>query len=125
MPQSDRVPLGLVQVQPLRTCLIQEKIGPAPTVKTEASPQVAAIPHAMATPKQVAEKCSWGPHCPICKNEEEHEEDWDDDRQKEPPRMYPQNNQHPQSQNIQHPHHKTLSTPSHLMYLTNTLNKSD
>ena len=53
---------------------------PAPTVKTEAPPQVAAILHAMVMPMQVAEKYSWGLHCPICKNEEEHEEDWDSDR---------------------------------------------
>ena len=48
---------------------------PAPTVKTEAPPQVAAIHHVMVMPKQVAEKCTWEPHCPICNNEEDHEED--------------------------------------------------
>ena len=47
--------------------------------------------------KQVAEECSWGPHCPICKNEEEHKEDRDGNKQKEQPRMCPQNTQHPQS----------------------------
>ena len=73
---------------------------PAPTVKTEAPSQVAAIPHVLVMPKQVAEKCLWGLHCPICKNEEEHEEDWDGDMQREQPRMCPQNNQQPQSQNI-------------------------
>ena len=48
---------------------------PAPTVKaekTEVLPQVSAIPHAMVLPKQnnrsIEEKCTWGPHCPICKN---------------------------------------------------------
>ena len=46
-------------------------------------------------PKQAKEKCSWGLHCPICKNEEEHEEDWDGDMQNQP-RMCPQNLQHPQ-----------------------------
>ena len=77
---------------------------PAPTVKTEAPPQIAAIPHAMVMSKQVVEKCTWGPHCPICKSEEEHgEKDWNGHRQKEQPRnQYPQNTQHPQSQNIQH-----------------------
>ena len=82
---------------------------PAPTVKTEASSQVAVIPHAMVMPKQVAEKCSWEPHCPISKNEEEHEEDWDGDMQREQAR----NQQCPQPQNIQHPSNKTLSTPNH------------
>ena len=76
---------------------------PAPTVKTEAPPQIAVIPHMMVMPKHVAEKCSWGLHCPICKNEEEHEEDWDYDRQKEQPRMHPQNTQQHQPQNIQQP----------------------
>ena len=58
----------------------------------------------MLMPKQVAEKCSWGLHCPICKNEEEHKEDWDGNMQKEQPRsQYLQNSQHPQSQNTQHP----------------------
>ena len=72
---------------------------PTPTVKTEAPPQVAAIPHAMVMPKQVVEKCSWGLHCPICKNEEEHGvEDWDGNMKKEQPRsQYPQNTQHLQS----------------------------
>ena len=41
---------------------------PAPTIKMENPPQVVAIPHAMVILKQVAEKCTWGPHCPICKN---------------------------------------------------------
>ena len=50
---------------------------PASTIKTE-QPKTAAIPHSMTMPKQATEKCSWGPHCPICKNEEEHgEENWD------------------------------------------------
>ena len=45
---------------------------PAPTIKAEKPPQVAAIPHAMVMPMR---ECSWGPHCPICKNEEEYKED--------------------------------------------------
>ena len=63
---------------------------PAPTVKTEAPPQLVVTPHAMVMP--------------ICKNEEEHgEEDWNSDRQTEQPRnQCPQNTQHPQSQNTQH-----------------------
>ena len=60
---------------------------PAPTVKTEVPPQTAAISYVMVMPKQVVEKCSWGLHCPICKNEEEHrKEDWNSDRQTEQPR---------------------------------------
>ena len=44
--------------------------------KTEVSPQVAAIPHAMGLPKPhnnrpAEEKCTWGLHCPICKKVEE------------------------------------------------------
>ena len=69
---------------------------PAPTVKTEVPPQTAAIPCAMVIPKQ---KCSWGPHCPICiKEEEEDQEDWNDDRQRDQSKIHhPQNTQHPQS----------------------------
>ena len=57
---------------------------PAPTIKTEDPPHIAAIPCAMVMPKQATEKCSWGLHCPICKNEEEHEEDWDSNMQNQP-----------------------------------------
>ena len=50
-----------------------------PTVKIEKAevpPKVAAIPHAMVLPKpqnnrKAEEKCTWGPHCPIWKKEEE------------------------------------------------------
>ena len=48
---------------------------PAPTTKTEEQPKISAIPHAMTMPKQATEKCSWGLHCPICENKEEHGED--------------------------------------------------
>ena len=49
---------------------------PAINVKTEVPPQTAVIPHALVMPKQVVEKCTWGPHCPICiKEEEEGQED--------------------------------------------------
>ena len=100
MPQSDRAPLG--QGSASEHLFETRKYWPipptptptsAPTVKTEAPPQVAVIPHVMVMPKQVTEKCSWGLHCPICKNEEEHEEDRDGNRQKEQPRMIPQNAQ--------------------------------
>ena len=84
---------------------------PALTVKTEAPPQVAVIPCVTVMPKQVTEKCLWGLHCPICKNEEEDEEDWDDNRQKEQPRMHPQNTQHPKPQNVQHPQPQNTQHP--------------
>ena len=54
---------------------------PTPSIKSETPPQVAVIPHAMVRPKEAAEGCSCGLHCPICKNEEEHEEDWESDNQ--------------------------------------------
>ena len=50
---------------------------PVPIVKTEAPSQVAAIPRAMYASRQAAKIYRWGPHCPICKYEEGHEEDWD------------------------------------------------
>ena len=52
---------------------------PAPIIKTEGQPIIAAIPNAMVIPKKATEKCSGGTHCPICKNEEKHKEDWDGD----------------------------------------------
>ena len=84
---------------------------PTPTVKTETPPQIAPIPQVIVMPKQVTEKCSWGPHCPICKNEEEHEEHWDGNRQSEQPRMHPQNMQHPQPQSTQHPQPQIAQQP--------------
>ena len=54
-------------------------------MKTEAPSQVAAIPKVIVTPRQAAKNCTWGPHCPIYKNEEEHgEEDWDGNLQNLP-----------------------------------------
>ena len=70
---------------------------PASIIKTEEQPKIVAIPNAMVMAKQATEKYSWGPQCPICKNEEEHEEDWDSDMQNQP-RMCPQNFQCPQPQ---------------------------
>ena len=69
-----------------------------PTVKVEkaeAPPRVAAIPCAMVLPKQIEEKCIWGPHCPISKKEEEKgTEDWNSNRQEDQPRNhYAQNPQ--------------------------------
>ena len=61
----------------------------APTVKTEAPTQVAAIPRAMVAPRKAAKNHTWGPHCPICEEDGEHEEDWDGNLQN-PPRMLPQ-----------------------------------
>ena len=74
----------------------------APTVKTESPPQVAAIPRAMVTPRQAAKNCTWGPPCPICEEDEEHEEDCNGNLQN-PPRLLPQNAQQPQPQSFQHP----------------------
>ena len=85
---------------------------PIPTIKTEDPPQVAAIPYAMVMPKQATQKCSWGPHCPICENKEECKEVLDGNMQNQP-QMHPQNLQHPQPQNIQYPGTQTFSAPSH------------
>ena len=60
----------------------------APTVKTEAPSKVSAIPRVMDAPRQAAKNYTWGPHCPICKNEEHGEEDWDGNLQNQP-RMHP------------------------------------
>ena len=54
--------------------------------KTEVPPRVATIPHALVLNKPqnnrpVEEKCTWGPHCPICAKEEEGTEDWNGNRQ--------------------------------------------
>ena len=66
---------------------------------TEAPPQIATISHLMARPKQAEDKCTWGPHCPICKKEEEEGmEDLNADRQTDQPRNHhPQNAQHLQT----------------------------
>ena len=89
---------------------------PAPSIKTEERPKIAAISHAMTMPKQATEKCSWGPHYPICKTKEEHgEEDLDGNLQNQP-RMHPQNlqpqmTQNPQLQNLQCPQPQALQHP--------------
>ena len=79
---------------------------PPPTVKvekTEVPPRVAAISHAMVLPKPqnnrpAEEKCTWGPHCPICKKEEEDgTEDWNSGQQRN---HHPQNPQHPKTYNV-------------------------
>ena len=73
---------------------------------TEVPPRVAAIPHAMVlnkpqNNKPAEEKCSWGPHCPICAKEEKGTEDWNGDIQENQQRThYPQNTQHPQDYDI-------------------------
>ena len=78
---------------------------PASTVKAEHAevpPQVAAIPCAVVLPKQIGEKCTLGPHCPICKKEEEdNTEDWNSNRQRDQPKNHhSQNTKHPQSFNV-------------------------
>ena len=52
--------------------------------------------------KQIEAECAWGPHCSICKKEEEEGmEDWNKDRQEDQPRNHhPQNPQHPQTYDI-------------------------
>ena len=47
-------------------------------IKIEPHTQEQATPSATTAPK--AERCGWGPNCPICKN---NEEDWDGDHQKQ------------------------------------------
>ena len=72
--------------------------------KAEVPPKVAVISHHMVLPKlqnnrPVEEKCTWGPHCPICKKkEEEGTEDWNGDRLENQQRNhYPQIPQHCQT----------------------------
>ena len=69
---------------------------------TEVPLQIAEIPCAMVMPKQVAEKCTCGPHCPICKKEEEDSvEGWNSDRQRDQPRNHnPQNAPHCQTYDV-------------------------
>ena len=45
-----------------------------PPIMIEPQSQETATHHAIITPK--VEKCGWGPNCPICKNIENEEEDW-------------------------------------------------
>ena len=75
--------------RPGRTCwfpLLQSPHLPSPS-KQKNNPKLTPIPHAMVMPKQAT--WSWGLHCPICKNKEEHkEEDWDGDLQNQP-KMHP------------------------------------
>ena len=75
--------------------------------KTEVPTRVAAIPHAMVLPKpqnntSVEEKCTWRPHCPICRKEdEEGTEEWNGDRLENLQRThYPQNPQHHQTYHV-------------------------
>ena len=53
----------------------------------------------MAAPRQAEKNCTWGPHCPICEEDGEHEGDWDGNLQN-PPRMLPQNAQQPLPQSF-------------------------
>ena len=71
------------------------------------SPKVVAIPCAMVLSKPInnrsaEEKYTWGPHCPICKKEEEEgTEDWNGNRLENQQRNhYPQNPQHHQTYNV-------------------------
>ena len=73
--------------------------------KTEALHRVAAIPHALVlnepqNNRPVKEKCTRGPHCPICAKEE-GTKDWNGDRPENQQRThYPQSPQHPQAYDI-------------------------
>ena len=112
---------GLMQDQPQRIYLRPRRTGQfpllqsphlLPTIKTEEPPKIAAIPHAMVMPKQTTEICSWGLHCPIYKNEEEHEEDWDGDLQNQP-RMHPKTFSTPSCRMPSVLSHKAFSAPNH------------
>ena len=70
---------------------------PTPIVMPETRPHDTEIPCTTIAPKQLEEKCGWGPNCPICKNDDQHEEDWDDDLQN-------------QKLNAQHPQQDTIHT---------------
>ena len=112
MPHPGRVPLILTQGPTSEKPVLRPEkdwpipptptATPAPPIKMETAPQVAAISHVMVMPKQATEKCSWGLHCPICKNKEEHEEDWDGNMLNQA-RMCPQNTHCPLPQTLQHP----------------------
>ena len=71
----------------------------------------------MTMPKQATQKFSWGLHCPICKNEEHGEEDWDGNLKNQPrmcsQNLQPQTTQNPQLQNLNAHSHKPLSIPNH------------
>ena len=94
-------------------------IPPAITRKTplkiEPQTQGQATPSATAAPK--AEKCGWGPNCPICKN---REEDWDGDHQKQFQQnvhnTQPQNIQQPQMPGLQHPQAQIYQKPQDLQH---------
>ena len=63
--------------------------------KTEVTPRLAAIPHALVLNKPqinqsnrpAEEECRWGPHCPIC-TKEEGTEDWNSNRQENQQRTH-------------------------------------
>ena len=82
-------------------------------MKTEAPPQVAVFTKAMVTPRKAAKNCNWGPHCPICNNEEEHREEFTKPTKNAAPRHTPTPTpelpaspaQHPQLQNVQQDTH--------------------
>ena len=62
-------------------------------------------PEEQPTTSLIAEKCRWGPNCPICKN---IEEDWDSDHQNQlqqwpQPQVHMPQTQHPWALNYQKP----------------------
>ena len=102
-PWPNTIPASMNLFENRADCPIPPLQTPSVKVeKAEDPPRVAAIPHAMVLPKQIEEKCTGGPHCPICKKEEqEGTEDRNSNRQKDQPRNhYPLNLQHPQSYDV-------------------------
>ena len=101
-------PHGPKQERCQEICLLRKdwSVPPASTsntpIKIEPQPQEFAIPNATTALK--AEKCGWGPNCPICKN---IGEDWDGDHQKPIQQSIPstqaQNEQPQNAQQLQMP----------------------
>ena len=73
-PRAGKMSGNLFELK--RDWLIPPACTSNPPIKIEPQPQGLATPSAATVPK--AEKCGWGPNCPICKN---IEEDWDGDYQ--------------------------------------------
>ena len=80
---DNRVPLGPMQdwhqriyLRPGRTALFPLLQSPLPPHHhNRRTAQDCSNPLHHGNAQQATEKCSWGLHCPICKNEEEHGEE--------------------------------------------------
>ena len=95
-----------------------------PPTKIEPQTQEQATPSATAAPK--AERCGWGPNCPICKS---MEEDWDGEHQKQLQQNVPSTQpQQPQMKVFNAPRPRIIRSPKtfsslshrHLMFLIDT-----